>query len=58
MEENKLISIIEQLRLQLCNMAKEKGISHTSVLELSQELDEYIVQYVHKYGGKNFKITE
>ena len=44
MEQNKLIFQIEQLRMQLCNLAKEKGISHHSVIELSQELDNYIVQ--------------
>ncbi|WP_340701547.1 aspartyl-phosphate phosphatase Spo0E family protein [Brevibacillus borstelensis] len=55
MEQNKLIFQIEQLRMQLCNLAKEKGISHHSVIELSQELDNYIVQYFQQYGGRNSK---
>ncbi|MCC0564620.1 MULTISPECIES: aspartyl-phosphate phosphatase Spo0E family protein [Brevibacillus] len=58
MEQNKLIFQIEQLRMQLCNLAKEKGISHHSVIELSQELDNYIVQYVRQYGGRNSKAGE
>lgn len=56
MEQNKLIFQIEQLRMQLCNLAKEKGISHHSVIELSQELDNYIVQYVRQYGGEIQKL--
>ncbi|USG65700.1 aspartyl-phosphate phosphatase Spo0E family protein [Brevibacillus ruminantium] len=59
MEEDKLKLTIEQLRLQLCKMVKEKGISDTSVLALSQELDIYIVQYQRRHARmKNSPVLE
>ncbi|GEB31495.1 MULTISPECIES: aspartyl-phosphate phosphatase Spo0E family protein [Brevibacillus] len=50
MEKEKLELIIEQLRQQLCQIVKEKGLSDASVVELSQKLDIYIVQYQLKHG--------
>ncbi|HBZ83428.1 MAG TPA: aspartyl-phosphate phosphatase Spo0E family protein [Brevibacillus sp.] len=50
LEKEKLELIIEQLRQQLCQIVKEKGLSDASVVELSQKLDIYIVQYQLKHG--------
>ncbi|MED1723972.1 aspartyl-phosphate phosphatase Spo0E family protein [Brevibacillus parabrevis] len=52
MEEKKLKLTIERLRQQLCQVVKEKGLSDPSVVELSQMLDIYIVQYQSRHVKK------
>jgi Spo0E like sporulation regulatory protein len=47
-----LTSIIEELTGQLHERVKENGLSHPSVLAVSQELDTYIVQYQILLGEK------
>ncbi|WP_414854263.1 Spo0E family sporulation regulatory protein-aspartic acid phosphatase [Brevibacillus sp. IT-7CA2] len=43
--EADLLRIIEETRGQLVELVKNKGFAHIEVVELSQQLDEYIVQY-------------
>lgn len=45
-----IITKIEVLRLELNKLGEEKGIGDPEVIELSQKLDELILQY---YSKKN-----
>jgi hypothetical protein len=46
LSEVSLYQIIEKLREQMVRLAMEKGsLTHHAVVELSQQLDEYIVRW-------------
>lgn len=44
-DEVQLLEMIETLKLKMSQLVKEKGLGHQSVVEISQQLDEYIVQF-------------
>ncbi|KZE43359.1 hypothetical protein AV540_25200 [Brevibacillus parabrevis] len=50
--ETDLLLIIEELRGQLVQLAQEKGLDHIEVVNLSQCLDEYIVQFQSRMNAK------
>ncbi|MEJ8546208.1 aspartyl-phosphate phosphatase Spo0E family protein [Brevibacillus borstelensis] len=49
------MKIIESLRGQLVKLVQEKGFSNGEVVELSQQLDKYIVQYQNRMKRKPIK---
>lgn len=53
LDEKKLTLTIEQLRQQLCHMVKEKGFADAAVIDLSQKLDIYLVQYQQRHPEGN-----
>ncbi|WP_327970044.1 aspartyl-phosphate phosphatase Spo0E family protein [Brevibacillus borstelensis] len=53
--ETDLIRIIESLRGQLVELVQEKGFDNGEVVELSQRLDQYIVQYQNRMKIKSIK---
>ncbi|MEJ8545620.1 aspartyl-phosphate phosphatase Spo0E family protein [Brevibacillus borstelensis] len=53
--EANLSKIIEALRKQLVELVKEKGLSDSEVVVLSQHLDEYIVQFQVRMSTKSSK---
>ncbi|QQE76671.1 aspartyl-phosphate phosphatase Spo0E family protein [Brevibacillus composti] len=44
-DEVQLLEMIETLKGKMSQLVKEKGLGHQSVVEISQQLDEYIVQF-------------
>ncbi|MEJ8546210.1 aspartyl-phosphate phosphatase Spo0E family protein [Brevibacillus borstelensis] len=53
--ESDLLKMIESLRGQLVKLVQEKGFSNGEVVELSQQLDKYIVQYQNRIKRKPIK---
>lgn len=51
-DESFLFSRIEQLRLELIKLVKEKGFADYSVIQLSQQLDQYIYEYQRRIYNK------
>ncbi|USG65829.1 aspartyl-phosphate phosphatase Spo0E family protein [Brevibacillus ruminantium] len=52
-EKAELSKIIEKLRGQLVLLAKEEGLSSNEVVELSQQLDKYIVLFQSRMHEKS-----
>ncbi len=51
-EKNKLIAMIQDLRKEMQQIAKEKGMHDKTVLDMSQELDKLLNIYENLINNK------